>query len=241
MEVLGKTVALKDELQKNVDAIIATQWKVTDGRVVPESSKVPFLANATKLDATFLFSDLADSTALAQQDREIASEVFQCFLSSAARIINAEKGEIRSFDGDRVMAVFVGDSKNSIAARCALKINWAFEKIVKPGLIAAYAAKLKGYNLSFCSGIDTGEIWAVRGGVRDDSDLVWVGRAPNLAAKLSAIRDGIYHTFITKAVYDRLQESSKVGGNPSRNMWEPRVWKAQGDMPIYRSSFIWEP
>lgn len=121
----------------------------------------------------------------------------------------SESGDIRSFDGDRVMAVFIVNDKNSRAARCALKINWAFSKIVKPKLENAYAAKLGGYELSYASGIDTGEVWAVRGGVRNNSDLVWVGRAPNLAAKLSGIRDGLNRTWITGGVYDRLECASK--------------------------------
>lgn len=238
---MGGPVALKDDLINNVDSIIAANWQVADGRVVPESEKVPFIGNAVRLDATFLYADLADSTALASRSHQVAAEVFQCFLSSASRLIRAEGGEIRSFDGDRVMAVFIGNMKNSTAARCALKINWAFIHVVRPKLLAAYPAALQGYNISYCSGIDTGEIWAVRGGVRDDSDLVWVGKSPNLAAKLSAIRDGEYHTYITKNVYDRLEDNSKFGGNPRRDMWESRVWTSQGSMSVYRSNFSWVP
>jgi class 3 adenylate cyclase len=233
-------MALKDELIKNVDEIIAARWQERDGRVVPESKDVAFLGSAVKLEATFLYADLADSTSLARQVRQIAAEVFQCFLSTASRIIKAEGGEIRSFDGDRVMAVFMGNHKNTVAARCALKINWAFSKIVKPKILDAYGPKLSNYTLSYGSGLDVGEVWAIRGGVRNDSDLVWVGRAPNLGAKLSGIRDG-YATHITKAVYDALNDSSKLGGDPRRSMWEQTRWSDQDNMIIFRSDWIWEP
>ena len=77
----------------------------------------------------------------------------------------------------------------------------------------------------------------MRGGVRDNSDLVWVGRAPNLAAKLSALRVDGYPTWITGTVYDGLDNNTKF--SDGKNMWEQRVWKTQGDMRIYRSNYKW--
>ena len=229
---------LRADLENSVDQIIKTPWAKRDGRVVPESDdSVKFIHDAVALDATFLYADLADSTALAQCDKFLAAEVFQAFLNSTSRVMLSEHGEIRSFDGDRVMTVFVGDDKNSRAARCALKINWAFSNIVKPKLEAAYAAKLGGYSLNYAAGIDTGEIWAVRGGVRNNSDLVWVGRAPNLAAKLSSMREGLNRTWITGTVYDRLERASKFSGGV--DMWTPRSWTAQGNMRVHCSNYSW--
>jgi class 3 adenylate cyclase len=229
---------LRADLESSVDQIIKTAWAERDGRVVPESDdSVKFIHDAVTLDATFLYADLADSTTLAQRDKFIAAEVFQAFLNSTSRVMLSERGEIRSFDGDRVMAVFIGDDKNSRAARCALKINWAFSNIVKPKLEAAYATKFGGYALNYAAGIDTGKIWAVRGGVRNNSDLVWVGRAPNLAAKLSAMREGVNRTWITGAVYERLEKASKYSNGV--DMWTPRTWTQQGKMRVYCSGYSW--
>ncbi len=231
-------MSLKDDLEHTVDEIIKTTWAKRDGRVVPESDdSVKFIHDAVTLDATFLYADLADSTGLAQRDKFLASEVFQAFLNSTSRVMLSERGEIRSFDGDRVMAVFIGNDKNSRASRCALKINWAFSHIVKPKLESAYAAKLAGYSLNYSAGIDTGEVWAVRGGVRNNSDLVWVGRAPNVAAKLSAMRDGLNRTWITGTVYDRLEKRSKYAKEV--DMWKQRRWTQQGDMRVYCSNYSW--
>ena len=230
---------LKADLENTIDQIIRTPWDKRDGRIVPESDdSVKFIHDAVTLDATFLYADLADSTALAQRDKFLAAEVFQAFLSSTSRVILSESGEIRSFDGDRVMAVFIGTDKNSRAARCALKINWAFSKVVKPKLEAAYSAKLGGYALNYAVGIDSGEVWAVRGGVRSNSDLVWVGRAPNLAAKLSARRDGMNRTWITGTVYDRLGSTSKFSSGT--DMWTRRSWTPQDGMRVYCSNYSWK-
>jgi len=231
-------MGLKADLERNVDDIIKTQWNKRDGRVVPDTDdSISFIHDAVLLEATFLYADLADSTNLARRDAFLAAEVFQAFLSCTSRVLLSEKGEIRSFDGDRVMAVFIGDDKNSRAARCALKINWVFSNIVKPKVMNAYGTKLKDFDLNYATGLDTGSVWAVRGGVRNNSDLVWVGRAPNLAAKLSALRDGIYRTWITGSVYDRLRNESKY--SKGVDMWEKRSWTAQDKMRIFRSSYWW--
>jgi adenylate cyclase len=232
-------MGLRTDLENSVDEIIRTQWARREGRVVPESDdSIKFIHDAVLLDATFVYADLADSTALAKKDKHLTAEVLQAFLSCTSRVLLSEGGAIRSFDGDRVMAVFIGDDRNSRAARCALKISWVFSMIVKPKLETAYRSKLASYSLSYGSGIDSGSVWAVRGGVRDNSDLIWVGRAPNLAAKLSAIRDGVFYTFITGSVYDSLDKSTKFAPD-GRNMWEERVWTSEDKMRIYRSHYRW--
>ena len=75
--------------------------------------------------------------------------------------------------------------------------------------------------------------------MRNDNDLVWVGRAPNVAAKLSGIREGNYPTFITGDVYDKLMADVKVTNG--RNMWEERSWKNQPVSRVFRSSWQWKP
>lgn len=231
-------MGLKDDLVKNVTDIIAAKRELREGRKVPESGDVGFLGAAVSLDVVFLYADLRDSTALATKDKNVAADVFQVFLSTMSRVIKSEGGEIRSFDGDRVMAVFIGDSRFDCAARCGLKMSWAFLNVVKPKLETAYPKDLAGFTLAYTTGIDAGPIWAVRGGVRNDSDLVWVGRAPNLGAKLSAMKTGV-RTYITGTVYDKLSANLKNGGNPIQSMWDARLWTDQGQMRIYRSNWTW--
>ncbi|MGB6659152.1 MAG: hypothetical protein WBE90_08670, partial [Xanthobacteraceae bacterium] len=58
---------------------------------------------------------------------------------------------------------------------------------------AKYAAFREGkYGLAHCTGIDTSEVLVVRAGIRNNNDLIWVGSAPNVTAKLSALREAPY-------------------------------------------------
>jgi adenylate cyclase len=181
-------MALKDDISAELNGILAQPWSIRDGLVVPEPADVVLAGGAVKLTATMLYADLVDSTAVAMYDRRVAARVYKSFLAASARIIRLRGGYVRSFDGDRIMGVFVGDSKNTSAAKAALHINYAFLNILKPKLEAKYDAFKNGtYKLGHCVGIDTSEILVIRGGMINNNDLVWVGSAPNVAAKLSGI------------------------------------------------------
>lgn len=189
-----------------------------------------------------LYSDLADSTELAMNfDKRTAARVFKSFMAATSRVVRAQGGEIRSFDGDRVMAVFLGKSKNSSAAKAALKINYAVRKIIKPKLEEKYKSLAQGgWTINHCTGIDTGEMLVVRGGIRNNNDLIWVGRAPNVAAKLSSVRTSPHFSYITSDVYDMLNEEAKY--SDGKDMWQKTVWsEVAGVETVYRSSWTWKP
>jgi class 3 adenylate cyclase len=187
--------------------------------------------------------DLADSTELALYDQEIAAEVYKAYLLGTSRLIKAAGGEIRSFDGDRVMGIFIGNFKNTSAAKAALKINYFFTKVLEPAFLAFYE-RLNASPFKFAQsvGIDTGEIRVARAGVRNDNDLIWVGRAPNIAAKLSSIREEGYSTYITEAAYNKLHDSAKLFNG--QQMWERRSWskgEPYGTSAVYRSAWWLKP
>ena len=123
---------MEGELADAVNAIIKEGWDLRDGQVVPETDDITLGNSGVKLDATVLYADLADSTELAIFDREIAAEVYKAYLVGTTRLIKAAGGEIRSFDGDRVMGVFIGNFKNTSAAKAALRINYFFTQVLQP-------------------------------------------------------------------------------------------------------------
>src|SRR4051794_31213124 len=110
-------MALSDDLKQSVDDILSQGWDIRDGTVVPETKDVALAGGGVNLEATILYSDLAESTRLVTDfDRRTAARVMKAFLACSSRIIRSHGGDIRSFDGDRVMGIFIGDSKNTNAA-----------------------------------------------------------------------------------------------------------------------------
>lgn len=229
-------MALKDDLTSDVEEIFENLWTQTTGRVVPVPSTVGLGNKATLLEqAVVLYADLDGSTNMVDQRKwQFSAEIYKSFLHCAAKIVKSENGDITAYDGDRIMAIFIGDNKYDHAARAALKIRWAVQNIIQLLLKKTYTTDFK---VAHTVGIDVSDLRAVRTGVRGDNDLVWVGRAANYAAKLTTLSSD-YPTRITKAVYDGLSTSLKF--TDSKPMWEARSWVPMNKMTIYRSNWRWK-
>lgn len=228
-------MSLGDDLKAQVIKIFKEAWTERDGTIVPTSDDVKLGNDAVNVEATVLYADLDDSTSLVDNHRShFAAEVYKAFLYCAAKIIRSQGGEITAYDGDRVMAVFLGDSKNTSAVKAALKLNYARLKLIQPSLDAQYPNS--GYTLRHVVGIDTSSLLIARTGIRGANDLVWVGRSANYAAKLATLSSD-YPTRITQDVYDKLHSSTKYTDGTS--MWDTATWKSMAGMTIYRSKWRW--
>jgi class 3 adenylate cyclase len=238
-------VGLVDDINAAVTSVVCSDWDIRKGTVVPTTEDVKLSNGAVEVDAVYLYADLADSTGLARDfPRTTAAKVIRAYLDATCRVIKASGGQIRSFDGDRVMAVFMGGSKNSDAAKCGLQINYVVDKIVRPKVEANLPSiTTKGFEIKHCVGIDSGTALIVRGGVRGDNDLVSIGRAPNVAAKLSDIRNGNYRTYITEPVFKVLNEKAKFSSGEKKLMWQgPYDREVGGEkITVYKSSWWSKP
>lgn len=234
---------LSDELIEDVKATVETAWSSRDGKVVPESDDLKLGNDRVEMEAVFLYADLADSTELALKNREIASELCKAYLSGVTKIVRTNGGEIRSFDGDRVMAVFIEGNKHTAAVKSGLQINWFFTNAVRAKFKSFYSIRLKDFSLTQTVGIDRSKVYICRAGIRDNNDLIWVGRAPNIAAKLSGVRFG-YSTLITERVYSSMLDDAKFGGSPRENMWTTVDIPSLSDYEVgtlYGSTWTWVP
>lgn len=232
-----------DDIDSAVGTIFDTTWNSRDGQVVPATDDVALANGAVKLEAVLLYADLFRSTTLARTfSRSMAAKIVRAYLSSMTTLINHNGGKVRSFDGDRVMGVFVGSAKHSSAAKCALQMNYAVQKILKPRAESKFPSlKEKHFAIEHCAGVARSEVLVVRAGVRGSNDLVFVGSAPNIAAKLSDIRNAPWHTYITHHVYNNLNNASKFGKD-GRNRWtgvERTVGGVKWD--LYKSNWWWKP
>lgn len=102
------------DLTKEVDDVFRVSWQKRIGYVVPEPADIKLGNDVVELEGTVLYADLAESTKLVDSETDtFAAEVYKTYLLCAARIIRKNGGVITAFNGDRVMAVFLGDSKNA--------------------------------------------------------------------------------------------------------------------------------
>lgn len=210
-------------IESSVNEIFTTQWEITKGTVVPTTDGIALKKGGKVIDAAYLYADLAGSSKIAQSlTKEAAAKIIKAYVSTATRILRHQNGHIRSFDGDRVMAIFMGPDKESRATRAALAINWAVYQVIRPAIEKGFTDGADFCNIDHAVGIDTGEALVVRGGIRDNNDLISIGAAPNVAAKLSDIRSGD-QVFVTAAVREALDDNLLVYED-GRAVWSRHSW-----------------
>lgn len=228
-------MALNQDLTSEVNAIFKEQWNVVKTESVPDAIDLQLNNHAKDLEkATVLYADLNGSTNMVDNHHwTFSAEVYKSYLRCAARIIRVNNGVITAYDGDRIMAVFVGNLKNTNAVRSAMQINWAISNIIQPALRSQYPSS--NYLTKHVVGIDTSSLRAARIGVRGYNDIVWIGKAANHAAKLTELSEK--PLWITKAVFDSMNDEVKLANGV--HMWEPRTWSTMNNASIYCSTYVY--
>jgi class 3 adenylate cyclase len=239
-----ETVTLKEEVDNDV-ASIANSWVTTTQALsstdVPDPDKLGY-SDGKLINATYLYTDILNSSGLvhAAANKEEVASVMSAFLKTSVHIIRSHQGHIRSFDGDRVMGIFTGPSKETRAIVSAMKIKYAVSKLLNPKIHSTFASiKKAGWTLESMTGIATGETLVVRAGIRNNSDLLSVGVIPNLAAKLSDLRNTPHRIAIGAGTYKELEPRAKLANG--KDMWTgpSSISVGGGTFAYYTSNFQW--
>lgn len=226
-------MSFESELRARLKGIFDAEWKVRNGAVVPDSDSVALGNDVVKLDATVLYADLEDSTQMVRQrQKRFSTKIYKAYLDTACRVIRYNNGTITAFDGDRVMAVYIGKSKNTSAVKSGLGIAWAVS-VINEEIKKKWSTD---FSVHQTVGIDTSEVWVAKTGIRGSNDLVWVGTAANFAAKLTTLGDGTHTTWITEAVHSNMHESVHVNLRKDKNLWVKDTW-VQQPTPVYKTSW----
>ncbi|ANH68487.1 adenylate/guanylate cyclase domain-containing protein [Mitsuaria sp. 7] len=178
----------KQDLFEAVNACFTSKWNVQLTSSVPEATDLSLAGPHAKAlgIATVLYADLDGSTDMVNQfEWWFSAGVYKAYLRCAASIIRSRAGAITAYDGDRVMAIFIGQSQCADAVIAAMQINCAVHEVIRPTIQQRYPQER--FTLRHAVGIDRSQIRAARIGIRADNDLVWIGRAANYAAKLTSI------------------------------------------------------
>ncbi len=227
-------MTIADDIKNNSSTTFSSKWTVRDGRTVPEPTDLKHSNDAIHFErATILYADLDGSTDLVEKKKwEFSGQVYKTFLYATSRLIRYHGGSIVSYDGDRVMGIFISDSQANDAVSCALEVNYAVKNFVQDALNKNWKTDFKVRHIV---GIDTSAIRAARTGVRGDNDIVWIGNAANLAAKLTAL-NADKATWVTARVYNRLNDKQKLGSG-GENIWRKHTWSQHGDDDIYSTNY----
>lgn len=164
------------------------------------------------------------------------------------KIAKSLGGEVRSFNGDSVLAFFQGTTKNSLsnAVKAAMKIKYmiASSESGINALLAKYSA------VDFGIGLDDGKILCTKVGVGGDNntkDLIWIGNAINKAVIISDECRSPKHIGISSYVYNNLNDEVKYvtrknywGQEESVDIWNPYYVMYNGERhKFYKTTYHW--
>lgn len=226
-------MALLDDLTNKIKAYKTEKYETENTTIVPDTnnSKLTFGNKGLVGEFAFLFFDIRKSSQLhSTYGYAKAAKIYQSFCDINVRVIEENYGSVRAFDGDRVMGVFVGDSKNSNAVKAAMQIQWGIRHILNPTLET---------NIICGGGIDSGEILVTKVGKgrdQNNNDLVWIGKADNYASHLS--NEASSSIIISTNVYNVLAENRKT--TKGQNMWKSKIIKLKNGTQVSCYETTWE-
>jgi class 3 adenylate cyclase len=237
-------MGLLDDLATTVSGYLAGNYETYEPKDVPLPEEVGLGNKAAKLTATALFIDVRQSSDITEAFRlQTAAKMMKAYFHGAVKVVRANSGHVRSFNGDGMLALFMGDTRSSNATKAAMQVRWFVDEVLQPQFRSYFrnnlAALGKALDFSIGCGLDDGQIFAVRVGIKGTNDVAWVGRATNTAAKLASFTDP-NRVRVTRAVYQRLNKDRKYSGD--QHMWSDEVFKEIGGVSrAYRwSTWRWK-
>ncbi len=216
-------MGMKDDIEGRLKEILAVgdyQIQESDNIPGPRDPRLSFGNTGVRFEATTLYIDMRGSTKILNDHRaQNVAKIHKAYLYVATTLIAESKGQIRSYNGDSILAFFSGSSKAALtlAVSAAMKIKYMLTQICNK--------EFERYQpLDFGIGIDQGHILCVkagRAGNDNHNDLVWLGDAVNRATVLSDGSRSPQHISTSDACWTKLEESLRVG--KTGDLWAKKI------------------
>jgi len=213
-------MALKDDIKNKVKTILDDGFNVIDITYVPkiDDTKLTFGNTGLKFEATTLFIDMRGSTeTLNKHNKTTVAKIHMSYFHTIVKIANANKGHVRSFNGDSTLIFFQGTTKNSIsnAVLTAMKIKYVLSDSTN-----GINTLLKKYSeINFGMGIDHDEVLCTKVGIGGDHnrDLFWIGNCVNKSTVIGNECKEPNHIGISSYVHHNLLDNARYASR--KNHW----------------------
>jgi adenylate cyclase len=208
------------DLENKISDYTEGDYEIVEATTIPSVENVAFGKKAYKIQLTSFCIDLRKSTDLLKvHDKETCGKIHKSFLTIATKIITENGGQLRSFNGDSVLAFWGGAYVHQLedAVRAAFILKWALD--------TKFAPYFEQYSkLDFGIGIDYGDVYIVRSGLPkndNNNDLVFLGMSVNYATAIANQAYGPNHIEISENIYSNLTDDWKLGNQNGvkQNMW----------------------
>jgi adenylate cyclase len=235
-------MATNQETLDKVSEYLNQSYTKEETRIVPKRTDLTF-GNTTKImpHVVVLYVDMRKSKKILSDATTFWSvKIHKSFLLALTHCVEKREGHMRSFNGDGILAFFIGENAASRAVRAAmdtkgfiLKMNEQLEK----------AGKNK---IDFGIGIGQGKIQVAKSGKAGDDmtkqDLIWVGLPVYVAVELSDFAKKPYNIWISKHVRSSIDTEkylNVVNDENGDSIWykDTKTLKSVGEYGVHYTSW----
>jgi class 3 adenylate cyclase len=205
-------MGMKDDISGRLKEMLAAgDYAITESDNIPGpgDNRLTFGNTGVQFWASTLYIDMRRSTKVLNQHKaHTVAKLHKAYLYTATTLIAAAGGQIRSYNGDSILAFFPKNLTATIssAIKTAGQIKYMISDIGK--------AEFEQYQpLNFGIGIDHGQILCVkagRAGNDNHNDLVWLGNAVNRATVLSDKASAPNHVYISDHCRTHMEAATKL-------------------------------
>lgn len=219
-----------NDIENKVKDYLDGDYEITETKGIPSVENVPFGKKAKKMKLCAYCIDIRKSTELLTiHQKQTSGKIHKAFLAVASKVVLENEGEIRSFNGDGLLAFWPADDKSQIskAVKAAMITKWLLDIKLSP-----YFEKYK--KLDFGIGIDWSDVYIMRAGIPkniNNNDLIFIGKCVNYATTIANQAGYPNHIGISEAVYDKLEDQFIYGkqGVQKVDIWTNGVVKWKGE------------
>mgnify|MGYP001280203088 CR=1 FL=1 len=209
----------KDDILGRVKDLLAPgEYEIYESEEIPGpgDTRLTFGNKGVRFYASTLFVDMRGSTGVlnAHNDYTVA-KIHKAYLYTATTVIADNGGQVRSYNGDSILAFFPGNLKSTItsAIKAAMQVKYMLSSVCKDEF-GRY------HELDYGIGIDHGQVLCAKAGRgRNDNhnDLVWLGNSVNRATVLSDQAKAQNHVWISSFCRHNLEDKAKLSSE--KDMW----------------------
>jgi adenylate cyclase len=166
------------------------------------------LPGLTRRDATILFSDIGDSTGLAERiGTQRFGELLSSYYAQMTEIVFKHNGLVNKYLGDGIMAVFGSSDRDRDPEVCAIHAGL---EMIRTATSSSYP-NVGMFQIGV--GVNSGPVMAGYVGARDHLEYTVVGDTVNVAARLEGLSrpNRLYIGPITRAAISSEFETQRMG------------------------------
>lgn len=233
---------MKKDIKEQAAQLLAPgDYVIVSSEVIPGpgDNRVTFGSTGVQFNAVALFIDMRGSTRVINEHRpQSAAKIHKAYLFVATKLIAHWGGQIRSYNGDSILAFFPGAAKGDVAKAiiAAGQIKWM--------LTSECAADFARYRaVDFGIGIDVGSIVCVKVGSgrnENHNDLIWIGNAVNRATVLSDAAKGPEQVWVSDAVRALMEDRVRYHPVSRQELWSAAAVDYNGQVErAWKTSTGW--